>query len=484
MKINNLLAAIMLAVCTLFAACDDSTDAVGISLTDDLDFLTITTDTFTVTSRSIVSDSVYARNTTGYLGKIRDPESGAYITCDFMAQFHTLDEYEFPAQDSIASLVDGLVAADSCHLRLFFTEFYGDTLAPMNMTMYEMATPMEEGVKYYSNFNPMDAGLVRTDGLVMNKTYTLCDLSIDEDTRYDEDAYTPNIRLNLNNEYTDAEGNTYNNYGTYIMRKYYEDPTNFKNSYNFIHNVCPGFYFQINEGLGSMAYVTVCQINVYFKYQSDSTLLGTSSFSATEEVLQTTRFANDDKKIDALASDNSCSYLKTPAGIFTELTLPVDDIMQGHENDTLNQAKVVIPRINNTVHTEYTLSVPETLLMIPKDSLYTFFENGDTPDYKHAFLGAYSSTYNYYPFNNISGMINYMYDNKQAGLATDDNWEANNPDWNKVVLVPVTVTTNSSSVIVKVVHDMSIASTKLIGGSENEYEPLQISVIYSKFSNE
>lgn len=470
--------------CITIASCDDTTDSIGNSLTDNMDMLKVTTDTFNVTTRSIVADSVLSRSTTGYLGKIRDIETGNYITGDFMAQFSTLENYKLPEKDSIVSLQDGEVIADSCSIRLFYTDYYGDSLATMNITAYEMNEPMKEGVKYYSNFDPIAEGLIRNDGMKVNKTYTLTDLSISDEDRADESSYTPNIKINLNKPYTDKNGVTYNNYGTYIMRMYYEDPDRFKNSYNFIHEVCPGFYFKTNDGIGSMAYITVSQLNIYFRYLNDSTYVGTTSFSATEEVLQTTNISNDKQNIADLANDNTCTYLKTPAGIFTEITLPVDEITENHSNDTINTAKISLTRINNNTHDEYSLSAPSTLLMIPKDSLYTFFENGDNVDYKKSFIATYSSSTNQYTFNNISGMITYMADIKKKGLAENSNWLNEHPDWNRVVVIPVSVTTNSSSQIVKIVHDMSLTSTKLVGGSENPYEPIKINVIYSKFNHE
>lgn len=470
--------------CITIASCDDTTDSIGNSLTDNMDMLKVTTDTFNVATRSIVADSVLSRSTTGYLGKIRDIETGNYITGDFMAQFSTLENYKLPEKDSIVSLQDGEVIADSCSIRLFYTDYYGDSLATMNITAYEMNEPMKEGVKYYSNFDPIAEGLIRNDGMKVNKTYTLTDLSISDEDRADESNYTPNIKINLNKPYTDKNGVTYNNYGTYIMRMYYEDPDRFKNSYNFIHEVCPGFYFKTNDGIGSMAYITVSQLNIYFRYLNDSTYVGTTSFSATEEVLQTTNISNDKQNIADLANDNTCTYLKTPAGIFTEITLPVDEITENHSNDTINTAKISLTRINNNTHDEYSLSAPSTLLMIPKDSLYTFFENGDNVDYKKSFIATYSSSTNQYTFNNISGMITYMADIKKKGLAENSSWLNEHPDWNRVVVIPVSVTTNSSSQIVKIVHDMSLTSTKLVGGSENPYEPIKINVIYSKFNHE
>lgn len=488
-------------VSVMFMSCDDTTGTVGSSLTDDMDMLEVSTDTFQVTSRSIVADSVLSRNTTGYLGIIRDPETGNYITGNFMAQFGTLEDYSLPELDSIASLTEDFadadteeqkinkIVADSCHIRLFFMSYYGDSLATMNMTAHEMVKPMSEDVQYYSNFDPKAEGFVDDNGFKVNKTYALTDFTVSDDERQDEGSYTPNIKINLNMPYTDKDGVTYNNYGTYIMRKYYENPDYFKDSYNFIHNVCPGFYFEMNDGLGSMAYITVSQLNIYFKYKADTTYVGTSSFSGTEEVLQTTNIENDGNAMKSLAEDESCTYLKTPAGIFTELTLPVDEVKAGHENDTLNTTKLVLTRLNNNTTSDYSLDIPTALLMIPKDSLYSFFENGDIIDYQNSFYASFDTDSNYrntntYTFSNISELITNMYDAKTEGLASDPNWLANHENWNKVVIVPISVTTNSSSQIVKVVHDMSLTSTRLVGGANNPNSPITLSVVYSKFGQD
>lgn len=55
----------------MFTACDETTDTIGTSLTDNMDMLEVSTDTFELTSKSVVVDSVLSRNTTGYLGKSR-----------------------------------------------------------------------------------------------------------------------------------------------------------------------------------------------------------------------------------------------------------------------------------------------------------------------------------------------------------------------------------------------------------------------------
>lgn len=486
------LAALLLLI-TILTACDDTTESIGASLTDNMDHLQITTDTFSITTRSIVADSVLSRNTTGYLGKIKDPETGAYITGDFMMQFNTLEDYFFPTKDSIESKDElGNVYVDSCEIRLYYDDFYGDSLAAMKLSVYELAKPYEEGQNYYSNYDPFEQGYIREDGIVKSKMYALTNMGLSDSLRKSS-SYSPNIRIPLNDPYTDKDGKTYKNYGTYILQKYYENPEITKNSYNFIHQICPGFYVKIQEGLGSMATIYNSQLNLYFRYRSkytrdnttkDTTYVGTTTFAGTEEVLQHTHITNDKQTISTLAADNSCTYLKTPAGIFTEMTLPVDEIVYNHENDTLNTAKITLSRINNNTHGDYTLSTPSTLLIVEKDSMYTFFESSKIADNKLTYLSTFAN--NGYTFNNISGLIRHMAEAKEKGLQSNPNWLALHPDWNKVVLVPVSteyVTVGQNQVLAKVSHDMSMTSTRLVGGSANPNQPIRISVIYSKFSN-
>jgi hypothetical protein len=317
----------------------------------------------------------------------------------------------------------------------------------------------------------------------VSKMYTLTDLNVDESTRNNSD-YMPGIRIPLSREY-----------GTKIMNAYYEHPEYFKNAYAFIHNLVPGFYFKTTSGIGSMAYIRLSQLNVYFRHKTTYTMTdGTkkdtiyaamASFPGTEEVLQTTRIQNDQNVISQLVADNSCTYIKSPAGIYTELTLPVTQIVEkeytvggkvySHKNDTINSAKVILRRINNTQDSKYTLSAPKTLLMLPKSDVKAFFENNRTADYKTSFLASYNSSTNTYTFNNIGSLIKNLYDKADR---TDT-------DWNKVVLIPVSVSYDTSSgatELISVNNDMSMTSTRLVrGNNDTKDSKITISVIYSKF---
>jgi hypothetical protein len=235
------------------------------------------------------------------------------------------------------------------------------------------------------------------------------------------------------------------------------------------------------SGLGSMAYIDISWISVYFRVKNGETIkVGVARFSGTEEVLQATHITNDRNSITKLAADPTCTYLKSPAGIFTEVELPVNDITLNHVNDTLNTAKLKFSRINNNIQGSNTLDVPTSLLMVERDSMYVFFEKGKNIDNKQTYVTSFSG--NAYTFSNVSGLIRYMAEARAKGLKANPNWVAEHPNWNKVVLIPVKLTSSNGNVV-RVTHDMSLASTRLVGGTQNPYDALKMSIIYSKFSN-
>ena len=67
-----------------------------------------------------------------------------------------------------------------------------------------------------------------------------------------------------------------------------------------------------------------------------------------------------------------------------------------------------------------------------------------------------------------------------SGLELDE-WEAKYPDWDKVVLVPVTVTLDSNGSVVKIIHDISISSMRLRGGTKYQ---IPIQIVTSKFNDQ
>lgn len=492
MKILRLLTVLVIAALT-FAACDDTTEGIGGSITNKIDNINISNSAFNVTTKSIVADSVLSRNNTGLIGKMKDPETGNYVKGDYMTQLSVLPTFSVDTLDYIKQANKGSIEADSCYLLVSYNASYGDTIAPMKVTAYEMTKPMAEDKEYYSNYDAFKEGWVSENNQHWSSNYNLSNTS---DVK--------NFKIYLNKEYKNKkDGKTYKNYGSYIMQTYAEHPEYFKTNYKFLHNVCPGFYIKNVGGTGNMAKIWNTELIFYWTrhktINKDSTAVGIgyNRFDGTEEVLQLNKIENDTENLKKLASKDQekCTYLKSPAGIFTEVTLPIEDIMKGHEKDTLNTATISFPRLNNeNEDNPYNFATPSTILMVQKDSLQSFFEKSKLADSRTSYTASYSSTgiyKNAYTFQNIANLVSAMYKNKGKG-----------ENWNKVVLVPVNVITTTqgyTTVISKINHDMSLASTRLIVGTDDpdkDYTtdkktgkkvasgPIRIKVIYSKFKEE
>ncbi|WP_337564975.1 DUF4270 domain-containing protein [Segatella sp.] len=488
MKILRLLTVLVIAALT-FAACDDTTEGIGGSITNKIDNINISNSAFNVTTKSIVADSVLSRNNTGLIGKMKDPETGNYVKGDYMTQLSVLPTFSVDTLDYIKQANKGSIEADSCYLLVSYNASYGDTIAPMKVTAYEMTRPMSEDKEYYSNYDAFKEGWVSENNQHWSSNYNLSNTS---DIK--------NFKIYLNKKY-EKDGKTYKNYGSYIMQTYAEHPEYFKTNYKFLHNVCPGFYIKNVGGTGNMAKIWNTELIFYWTrhktINKDSTAvsIGYNRFDGTEEVLQLNKIENDTENLEQLARQENCTYLKSPAGIFTEVTLPIEDIMKGHEKDTLNTATISFPRLNNVDEDNpYNFATPSTILMVQKDSLQSFFEKSKLADSRTSYTASYSSTGTYknaYTFQNIANLVSAMYKNKGKG-----------ENWNKVVLVPVNVITTTqgyTTVISKINHDMSLASTRLIVGTDDpdkDYTtdektgkkvasgPIRIKVIYSKFKEE
>ena len=72
-------------------------------------------------------------------------------------------------------------------------------------------------------------------------------------------------------------------------------------------------------------------MNIYYKHtvkgsaDQDSIVQAWETFSATSEVIQLNRFKNTDIS-HLLEPNDSIAYLKSPAGVYTQLTIPAQDI--------------------------------------------------------------------------------------------------------------------------------------------------------------
>jgi hypothetical protein len=456
------LCALLLGAAALYS-CDDSTTGIGNTTIGGNDSIPAGQAIYQVSTRSLLVDSVYARTSTAYLGRYTDPQFGEF-TADFITQFYSTDDFEYP---------ETLQEITGAYLYLQYNEFFGDSLNAMRLQVDTLnkVIPETDTRTFYTNLDPTE--FIDTKAKpIAEKAYAASGSGTEIYDTLSTRYYTQAIKLPLS-------------LGQMLYDKYVENPSNYKDAEAFINNVLKGVYVRCTHGDGTLLYVNSVQLRLNFTYllesssgAVDSLVNGSTFFASTKEVIQANRFTNSDK-LKALAEEKGHTYLKTPAGIVTEATLPMEEIYEEHLRDTLNAAALTFTRYNEDSDKAYPLAVPSYLLMLRKCDLYTFFENNKTYDSVTSYLASFTSSSNTYTYSNIARLITYCLEEKRKGELTDSNWTKNNPDWNKVVLIPVKTVTDSSSSIIGVQNALDMESARLVGGVDGNTIPLQ--VLYTTF---
>ena len=454
-------------------SCTDNTGTLGVYSDDDI--ITTSSEVFQLKSRTVILDSVVANTVKSYLGVAHDAETGADVKAEFMAQFHTFEDYRLPDNELLVKDADGRVVADSVEIRLYFTDYYGDANNPIKIGVYELRrdSVLREDWTYYSDIS-IDKYIPAGATPLAEKVFTAEDYTLSDSERTSSTHYK-NVRIVLPVSYGQA-----------ILQAAVDHPEYFVDSWHFMRNVCPGFAFRVESGRGTMLSVDVGALNIYFRYgDAEDPYLGVARFAATPEVIQTTAITN--RGVQELVDENQpYTWLKSPAGLATEVALPVDEIFLGHERDSVSKARLMLTRINSVNQTSAAFGPPSTVLLVRSCDFYAFFDEHRSADEETSYTTDFSSAYNVYSFSDISELITYLYIEKHSGMAaeglTSEQWNDRHPDWNRVIITPVvvkTVTNQSSGTVttVSVSHDFSLTSTRLVGGTQ----PFDMQVIYSRY---
>lgn len=476
MKTKILLA--MLLIIALFG-CDENTGSLGLGVLPDDDRMTVGTKTFDATTKSVLSGPVFAKTSKGYIGRFTDPEFG-YYEAGFLTQLHSSDSLEFPAVYDRETKT-GRMTGDSIHsveLTLFYNSYFGDSLNACRMSVYELDGILDKN--HYTDINPAD--YYSESDLLARKAYTAVDLSVDEADRYGG-SYYPYVGITLPREIGDR-----------IYRASREHPEYFYDAEAFIKNVFKGLYIKSDYGDGTVLYVDEVALSVsypVFALDTLNNIIKTDagadsinyyyrSFVSTKEVIQANQFVNSEK-VEEKAKETDWSYIKSPAGIFTQVTLPIQQIADELASDTLNAVKLELTTYAQESEYEFSMSPPTSLLLVREKEFKSFFEENKLYDGKMSFLGSFGT--NKYVFDNISRLVSTCVSEKkqaqkEAGSSWDEQaWEEENK-WDKVLLVPVVINRDANSEIISIHNDMKPSYVKIKGG---EKDIIKVDVTYTSF---
>ncbi|MGL5938673.1 MAG: DUF4270 domain-containing protein [Phocaeicola sp.] len=457
MKFNYFFA-LLLAIAT--CSCDDSTPDIGSTVIPDGDHIASGVASYKVQTHSLLLDSVYARTSTAYLGKYTDSQYGEF-TADFLTQFNCLDNFEFPETIQEVSGID---------LSMTYNSFFGDSLSSMHMQIDTLDTvvPEDKSNMFYTNVDPT---LYYNESIspIASVAYSATGVGVFDTIVNNVRIITQTIKLPKD-------------LGVHMYNKYKEDKANYKDSEAFIKNVLKGMYVHCTHGDGTVLYVEDLGLRLWFTYliksssgKVDSLVTGNTNFPVTKEVVQSNRIQNSDR-LKELVKDPSCTYLKTPAGIITEAVLPLEEISEKHEKDTLNAASISFTRYTEEIESAKLMPAPSLLLLTRKTEMNSFFEKNKIADNISSYIieAGSGATANTYTYDNIAQLIMTCLRERDKGLKDNPNWLIENPDWNKIVLIPVV----SNSIGYE--NNLRMGSAKLKGGTEAGNE-LDLKILYTTF---
>ena len=399
MKIKLFVLGLSLGI-SILSGCNDDLTQVGTGIQPENDRPLVYADTFYMKAKTVQTDSVYARTIYGSLGEIYDPLYGN-LKSDFMCQFYCPENYRFKYTPH-----EGRI--DSFEFSLYYSRYWtGDSLTPMREQKYEVTTPLARD--FYTNIDPEQfCDMQKSLGM---QIYTARNLSVSDSlwnatNSNGVQSYQPNITIRMPKE---------------VGQRFYDatiqTPEVFTDQ-NTFNQFFPGIYVTNTYGTGNILNIESAQMKIFYKYtvkgsaDQDSLVYANEIFSATSEVIQLNRFKNTDIS-HLLKPNDSIAYLKSPAGVYTLLTIPAQDIasiIQGRIVSNVPFSLKALPQ----EEWKYAFEPPKNILILPKDSIDTFFKNNNVENSVTSYLGSYIQSTRTYSFGNIAKLIKAHMENSPS----------------------------------------------------------------------
>lgn len=513
-----------------FYGCDDNTAGLGINMFPGNDQnINGKLSTFDVITESVETGRIYAKTNIGYVGKFTDETFGTY-KAGFLAEMNCPEGLTFPkvyketveggkpvkgegilvtnfdnaemleSTKALYHLIkNGDEVIGNCRINIYlnYSSYFGDSLTACRLSVFELNQNLSKDNAYYTDINP-ESFYDKSD-LLGTKAYTAIDFSNPD---YNTSEYYPGVGLSLNKTVTEDLG----------KRLFEASNQHGSKFYQYFKDLFKGIYVKSDYGDGTVLYVDNISMDVVSAAYATDSITGLKlkaasgkdsivytgrSFITTREVVQANQLTNDKVAINERIDEKNCTYLKSPAGIFTQATLPISDIANKLEGDTLNAVTLTFTNYNQSSDKKFGMTIPSRVMLIRKSMQDSFFKNNELNDNISSYLAGHSTNTNQYVFNNITKLITSCIAEKEAARNAagstwnEEQWLKDNPDWNKVVLIPVLVTddgsnnTTGQANIIAIQHDLKPGYVRLKGGLLGETDDaykLKLEVISTDFN--
>jgi len=384
MKFQSFILGLILIVGVL-SGCDDDLKYVGGTIQPDGDRINVTVDSFMMTASTIKVDSIYAKTSTGYLGQFFDPQYGDY-KADYICQFYSKEGFTFANEP-----IDGVI--DSVKFTIAFNSYLGDSLSPMKAEIYPVIKALDRN--YYTNINPEDYADMQNS--LGGQYYTIYNTETSK-------------RLTLVEMFLDKE------LGQRIYDETINNPSSFANQEAF-NRFFPGLYVTNTYGMGAVLEIAGSQMSVHYRHEAttkdvngkDSAYIANARevFMVTNEVIQMNRM-NSYGVDELLQPNDNYTYLKTPAGVYTRIVIPAKEILDRIDDRIINNLPLSFRPLPNS-DWKFASKPSTYLLLLPEDSLKTFFEKNKVNDNITSYLSSYAYSeadrISMYNFSNVARLL-------------------------------------------------------------------------------
>ncbi len=436
MKIKAIVYSIFVSLA--FIACDDDLSSVGLEIQPDGDKISVRTDTVSFTSSTQIVDAIFIKSDMAYLGSYDDPLYGN-VKYGYLCNFYTSPDNVF-ADEVIDNKIDSVTLSILYHG--FEDEgFVGDSLAPMEATVRKVMEPLSKK-NYYSDIDPIKEGYISKDAPALaNAIYTARDLNVPDS------VYLLTETVNGKKVKVFSSHVTFKFPDTTLGEKIYNEwkrpggKETFKDLDKFF-KFFPGVYIESTYGSGNVLKIRRTLLEVHYRThikrntsgKVDSLVTRSALFSTAAESTQLNIIEKNSnrEKLQELVSDTEYTYLKTPAGVITQLEIPLQDIVNkiGDDDRIFNNVNLTLETAEQPAGED----MPSAIMLIHPDSAKTFFEEARNPNsvgngYCYFATRALSSSYKY-DFGNISTLIQNSIKNSTEPL--------------KLLVVPVQFITDAS----------------------------------------
>lgn len=436
----------------LLFACFSCTEGqnIGGSIQPPKDIISTDTASFFLTTETVLVDSILYKNSTALLGEYTDPFFGT-TKAEFLAQVYCPLDFTF--NESVRQI-------DSVYLYLYYDNWFGDSLALMELSVYELSKALDYSTPYYTNMD-VDQYCNKTHK-IGSASYAIGEPFTDIETSSDYSC----VRIAIDTVFAQR-----------ILRENRKNPQYFENSRVFSDSVLNGIYISPSYGNGNLMYIEHAEFEFCYQHSYTDTAgvlidtTGASYFPVTKEVRQINRYQHPDLEgyLPLNNGGDSLNYIFSPAGLFTRIVLPIDEIQSRLEGKNINSAQIKAV-VTNMDESQWGLYPPDNLLLLKEEDIHDFFINYNNADELYSFLADYDTQEERFAFD-LSSYLQKMVRNDSTSTFIP---------YSKMLMIPVSeVNLNSTSSTSLFLVQNILPNAAKIRSAKHPQKPMKLEIIYS-----